>query len=58
MLLTPAEFDHAQFREGWRYELINGVLIVSPSPSRKERDPNEESGPENYFLSPCPTVLF
>jgi Uma2 family endonuclease len=44
MLLTPAEFDHARFREGWRYELINGVLVVSPSPSRKERDPNEELG--------------
>jgi Uma2 family endonuclease len=44
MLLTPAEFDHAQFRDGWRYELINGVLVVSPSPSRKERDPNEELG--------------
>jgi Uma2 family endonuclease len=47
LLLTPAEFDHARFREGWRYELINGVLIVSPSPSRQERDPNEELG---YFL--------
>jgi Uma2 family endonuclease len=44
MLLTPAEFDHARFQEGWRYELINGVLVVSPSPSRKERDPNEELG--------------
>ncbi len=47
LLLTPAEFDHARFREGWRYELINGVLIVSPFPSRQERDPNEELG---YFL--------
>jgi Uma2 family endonuclease len=47
LLLTPAEFDHARFREGWRYELINGVLIVSPSPSREERHPNEELG---YFL--------
>jgi len=41
-LLTPAEFDRARFREGWRYELINGVLVVSPAPSRKERDPNGE----------------
>ena len=47
LLLTPTEFDHARFREGWRYELINGVLIVSPSPSRQERHPNEELG---YFL--------
>ena len=30
MLLTAAEFDRARFREGWRYELINGVLVVSP----------------------------
>jgi Uma2 family endonuclease len=30
--------------EGWRYELINEVLVVSPIPSRNERDPNEELG--------------
>jgi Uma2 family endonuclease len=42
MLLTPEEFDAAEFAEGWRYELIRGVLIVSPAPSRKERDPNGE----------------
>jgi Uma2 family endonuclease len=44
LLLTTAEFDHARFREGWCYELINGVLVVSPTPSRKDRDPNEELG--------------
>jgi len=43
-LLTTAEFDRARFREGWRYELINGVLVVSPTPSRKERHPNLELG--------------
>jgi Uma2 family endonuclease len=42
MLLEPAEFDAAEFEDGWRYELINGVLVVSPSPLREERDPNEE----------------
>jgi len=42
--LTPEEFDAAEFEEGWRYELIHGVLIVSPPPLRKERDPNEELG--------------
>jgi len=42
LLLTPAEYDRARFEEGWRYELINGVLVVSPIPSREERDPNEE----------------
>jgi Uma2 family endonuclease len=42
MLLTPQEFDRALFKEGWRYELINEVLVVSPSPLRNERDPNGE----------------
>lgn len=44
LLLPPEEFDRARFQEGWRYELINGVLVVSPHPLRKERDPNEELG--------------
>jgi Uma2 family endonuclease len=44
ILLTPRAFDRAEFTEGWRYELINGVLIVSPIPSLNERDPNEELG--------------
>jgi Uma2 family endonuclease len=44
ILLTPAEFDRADFEEGWRYELINGVLVVSPLPSESEVDPNEELG--------------
>jgi Uma2 family endonuclease len=44
ILMSPQEFDHAEFAEGWRYDLINGVLIVSPIPSLKERDPNEELG--------------
>jgi Uma2 family endonuclease len=43
-LLTAAEFDAAEFEEGWRYELIHGVLVVSPAALRKERDPNEELG--------------
>jgi len=43
-LLTLKEFDRARFEEGWRYELINGVLVVSPIPARNERDPNEELG--------------
>lgn len=42
--MTLREFDRADFVEGWRYELIRGVLIVSPIPSPKERDPNEELG--------------
>ena len=42
--LTPAEFDAAEFEEGWRYELIHGILVVSPPPPRRERDANEELG--------------
>jgi Uma2 family endonuclease len=41
-LMTLREFDRADFVEGWRYELINGVLIVSPPPLENERDPNDE----------------
>src|ERR1700681_3342174 len=44
ILMTPREFDRAEFVEGWRYELINGVLVVSSTPLRNERDPNEELG--------------
>jgi Uma2 family endonuclease len=42
--LTPDEFDAAEFDDGFRYELINGVLVVSPAPLINERDPNEELG--------------
>ena len=44
VLLTTEEFDRARFEAGWRYELINEVLVVSPIPSRNERDPNDELG--------------
>ena len=44
MLLDSWEFDAAEFEPGWRYELVNGVLIVNPPPSIKERDSNEELG--------------
>jgi Uma2 family endonuclease len=44
MLITPEEFDRGEFEEGWCYELVNGVLIVSPIPSESEVDPNEELG--------------
>jgi Uma2 family endonuclease len=44
ILMTPAEFDRTEFEDGWRYELINGVLVVSPIPSESEVDPNEELG--------------
>ena len=44
MLLTRKEFDRARGQEGWRYELINGVLIVSPTPAPEERHPNDRLG--------------
>lgn len=44
MLLSPEEFDAAEGERGWRYELIRGVLIVTPAPLEEERDPNEELG--------------
>jgi Uma2 family endonuclease len=40
--MSLRDFDTAQFVEGWRYELIQGVLVVSPIPSERERDPNGE----------------
>jgi len=43
-LMTPREFDRAEFAEGWRYELIHGVLVVTPIPLESERDPNGELG--------------
>jgi Uma2 family endonuclease len=42
ILMAPREFDRAEFVEGNRYELIHGVLVVTPSPLEKERDPNGE----------------
>lgn len=39
MVLTPEEFDAAEFEEGYRYELIHGVLVVSPAPLPQERSP-------------------
>jgi Uma2 family endonuclease len=44
ILMTPEEFDAADFDEFWSYELINGILIVSPIPFEEEVDPNEELG--------------
>ena len=47
MLMTPDDFD-SRPEWGWvkhyRYELIRGVLVVSPPPDLGERDPNEELG--------------
>src|SRR5580704_19528520 len=43
MLLTPKEFDAiTKYDDRYRYELINGVLVVNPPPLESERDPNGE----------------
>lgn len=45
MSMTPEEFDAIEdWDENYRYELIRGVLIVSPPPGPKERSPNDELG--------------
>jgi Uma2 family endonuclease len=44
-LMTPQEFDSVrEVKEGYVYELIHGVLVVSPPPLEAERGPNEELG--------------
>jgi Uma2 family endonuclease len=48
-LMTPEEFDAVRHsREGYLYELINGVLVVHPIPYAAERKPNHLLG---YYLT-------
>ena len=42
--LLPDEFEAAEFEEGYRYELIHGVLVVNAAPREEERDANQELG--------------
>jgi Uma2 family endonuclease len=45
MHLTPEEFDAIEeWDEDYRYELIDGVLVVNPIPSEGEVGPNELLG--------------
>lgn len=45
ILMTPEEFDAVtDYDENFQYELIRGVLVVSPIPSPQERGPNELLG--------------
>jgi Uma2 family endonuclease len=45
LLMTPEEFDAiTDYDDNYKYELLNGVLIVNPIPNSAERDPNEELG--------------
>ncbi|HET6882777.1 MAG TPA: Uma2 family endonuclease [Pirellulales bacterium] len=43
-IMTLDEFDDADFELGYRYELIHGVLVVTPPPLEEERDANEALG--------------
>jgi Uma2 family endonuclease len=44
-VMTPEEYDAIQeYDDNYRYELIHGVVIVSPIPGPKEAGPNEELG--------------
>jgi Uma2 family endonuclease len=46
--MTPEEFDAiTDSDERYHYELVQGVLVVTPIPSEAEADPNEELG---YWL--------
>src|SRR5437899_9486485 len=42
--MTLGEFEQAEFELGWRYEIIRGVLVVSPAPLAEERSANELLG--------------
>ena len=47
MRMTVDEFDAlppSQWLDGYRYEVIRGVLVVSPMPGAGERSPNDELG--------------
>ncbi|HEV3262947.1 MAG TPA: Uma2 family endonuclease [Gemmataceae bacterium] len=44
-LMSPEEFDAVEeYDENYRYELIHGVLVVTPIALAEETDPNEELG--------------
>lgn len=45
VLMTPDEFDEVtEYDERYRYELIHGVLVVTPVPLEAEAGPNDELG--------------
>jgi Uma2 family endonuclease len=45
MLMSPAEFEAVRdWDQQYRYELIHGVVVVSPAVSIGEADPNEDLG--------------
>jgi Uma2 family endonuclease len=45
ILMSPEEFDAIEeFDEDYQYELVNGVLVVTPIPLAEETGPNELLG--------------
>jgi Uma2 family endonuclease len=43
--MTPEEFDAiTNYDDRYRYELVHGVLVVTPIPADAEAEPNEELG--------------
>lgn len=45
MHMLPDEYDDVQdWHESYRYELVNGVLIVTPPAGAGERSPNDDLG--------------
>jgi Uma2 family endonuclease len=45
VLMTPEEFDAIEeYDENYRYELVHGVLVVTPIPLAEETGPNELLG--------------
>ncbi len=45
ILMTPEEFDAVQeYDENYLYELVHGVLVVTPIPLGEEKGPNELLG--------------
>ena len=43
--MSPEEFDAmTRYDDRYRYELVNGVLVVSPPPLEAERGPNDHLG--------------
>lgn len=43
--MTPEEFDAIEdYDPAFRYELLDGIIIVSPAPGISERSPNDELG--------------
>jgi Uma2 family endonuclease len=60
MLMTPEEFDAIEdWEEGYRYELVHGVLVVNPPPPAGERKPNDLLGHwlQSYSESPQGSAL-